>query len=114
MECVEHKDTIPAAFVLGTIVGICSFGCTAGIYFSILTLLSASGLSYLKGVTYLVIYNAAFVVPLILILAAASNKRVIGAMGRLEYGEKELIKPAGGLIMIAIGLFIIYGGGILH
>lgn len=110
---LEHKATLPAAFILGVIVGVCSFGCTAGIYFSILTLLSASGLSYLKGVAYLTLYNAAFVVPLIAILAAASNKRVIGAIGRLEYGEKELIKLAGGLIMIAIGLFIIYGG-ILH
>lgn len=113
IEHLEHKATLPAAFVLGVIVGVCSFGCTAGIYFSILTLLSASGLSYLKGVAYLVLYNAAFVVPLIAILAAASNKRVIGTIGRLEYGEKELIKLAGGLIMIAIGLLIIYGG-ILH
>lgn len=78
-----------------------------------IVLLSASGLSYLKGVAYLALYNAAFVVPLIAILAAASNRRVIGAIGRLEYGEKELIKLAGGLIMIAIGLFIIYGG-IIH
>ncbi len=113
IEHLEHKATLPAAFVLGVIVGVCSFGCTAGIYFSILTLLSASGLSYLKGVAYLTLYNAAFVVPLIAILAAASNRRVVGAIGRLEYGEKELIKLAGGLIMIAIGLFIIYGG-ILH
>ncbi len=113
IEYLEHRATLPAAFVLGVIVGVCSFGCTAGIYFSILTLLSASGLSYFKGVAYLVLYNAAFVVPLIAILVAASNKRVIGAMGRLEYGEKELIKLGGGLIMIAIGLFIIYGG-ILH
>lgn len=113
IERLEHRATLPAAFVLGVIVGVCSFGCTAGIYFSILTLLSASGLSYLKGVAYLALYNAAFVVPLIAILAAASNRRVVGAMSRLEYGEKELIKLAGGLIMVAIGLFIIYGG-ILH
>ncbi len=105
-----EKASIPASFVLGIFVGICSFGCTAGIYISILGLLLTEPS---RGFFYLVMYNIMFIIPLIAILLIASNKRIVSKMEKLEQSEKDYVKLIAGFIMIALGLFILYGG-VLH
>jgi cytochrome c biogenesis protein CcdA/glutaredoxin len=100
-----HKSSIPSAFLLGLLVGVCSFGCTAGIYFSILGLLAVKA-TYMEGLMYLLLYNLTFVVPLIVILAIASSKHVVERIEKWEEKEKRLIKLIGGLVMIALGLVI--------
>lgn len=105
-----HRTSVPAAFIIGLIVGVCSFGCTAGIYFSILGLLIKNAIT---GIFYLVLYNLMFIIPLILILLIASNKKIVEKIESLEKSEKKYIKFVSGLIMIALGLFILYGG-VLH
>ncbi len=102
-----EKVSVPAAFLLGIFVGICSFGCTAGIYISILGLLISE---VSKGFFYLVLYNIMFIAPLIIILILASNKKVVGKIEKLEQSKKDLVKLTAGIIMILLGLFILYGG----
>ena len=105
-----EKASVPAAFVLGIFVGICSFGCTAGIYISILGLLITEAS---KGFFYLLLYNIMFIVPLIIILIISSNKNVVAKMEKLEQSKKDYVKLFAGIIMLALGLFILYGG-IMH
>src|SRR3989344_7601022 len=81
-----EKASVPAAFVLGIFVGICSFGCTAGIYISILGLLITEAS---KGFFYLLLYNIMFIVPLIIILIISSNKNVVAKMEKLEQSKKD-------------------------
>ncbi|MBI5065165.1 hypothetical protein HZA97_02910 [Candidatus Woesearchaeota archaeon] len=101
-----EKASAPAAFFLGIFVGICSFGCTAGIYISILGLLISE---VSKGFFYLVLYNVMFIVPLIIMLFLASNKKVVKKIEELEQSKKDLVKLIAGLIMILLGLFILFG-----
>ena len=101
------KATIPAAFLVGLIVGICSFGCTAGIYISIMSLLLVKS-SYLQGIGYLLLYNLMFIVPLIVILVIASNKKVVEKIEKLEKSEKHYIKLISGIIMILLALLILW------
>ena len=61
--------TLPAAFVLGVLVGIFELPCTGGIYLTILSLISNT-LTLSEGIPYLLLYNFIFVMPLILILIA--------------------------------------------
>ena len=105
-----QKSSVPAAFILGLFVGLCSFGCTAGIYFSVLGILLNNAVS---GFLYLVLYNLMFIIPLIIILILASNKRVVNRIEKLEMSSKGWVKIVSGLIMLAMGLFILYGG-VLH
>lgn len=105
-----HKASVPAAFLLGLFVGICSFGCTAGVYLSILGLLLSQPT---QGFFYLVMYNILFILPLIAILVFASSKRIVSRMEKWELSEKKYIKLIAGAVMIALGLFILYGG-VLH
>jgi cytochrome c biogenesis protein CcdA len=60
----------------GFLVGLCTFPCSGGIYIAIIGLL-ASQTTYLRGVSYLGLYNLAFIAPLLIILAGVGNQRVM-------------------------------------
>ena len=102
-----HNASVPAALIVGILVGICSFGCTAGIYISILGLLLTKA-TYAKGFAYLLMYNILFILPLIAILLASSNKAVIERMERLEASEKRWIKLIAGIVMLIMAAIIAY------
>jgi len=102
-----HKSTLPAAFIVGIIVGICSFGCTAGIYISIISLLLLKA-TYVLGFVYLILYNLMFILPLIIILFIASNKKIIQKLENIESKEKHYLKLIAGIIMILLALLILY------
>src|SRR3990167_7331103 len=72
-----ERGSVPAVFMLGVLVGICEFPCTGGPYLAVLGLLHDSS-TYLTGLGYLVLYNLMFVLPLVVILAIASDKALLG------------------------------------
>src|SRR3989344_5594409 len=71
-----EKGSVPTAFVLGGLVGLCEFPCTGGPYLMVLGLLHDQ-VTYLNGLGYLLFYNLIFVSPLIVILLIASEKKVL-------------------------------------
>ncbi|MBR9691064.1 hypothetical protein GOV08_05265 [Candidatus Woesearchaeota archaeon] len=99
-----QKSSVPASFVLGLLVGTCSFGCTAGIYFSILALIATQTT---KGVFYLMTYNLMFILPLIVILIVSSNKQAVKKMQQWQRSESKIIKLIGGIVMVLIGLYLL-------
>jgi cytochrome c biogenesis protein CcdA len=101
-----HKATIPAAFVLGFLVGLCTFPCSGGIYVAIVGLLAAKT-TYMKGMLYLVAYNIMFVMPLVIILIAASSKGMTDRLSRWERSHSKIVKLVSGIVMIALALAIL-------
>src|SRR3989344_4059676 len=102
-----EKATIPAVFLVGLLVGICSFGCTAGIYLSILSLLLVKT-QYIQGLLYLLLYNLMFILPLIVVLAITANKKVVKKLENLEAKESSYLKLVSGIIMIVLALVILW------
>lgn len=104
--------TLPAAFVLGVLVGIFELPCTGGIYLAILSLMSST-MTLSEGIPYLLLYNLIFILPLILILLVV----VLGIppervhTWRLE--NRRMLRFAIGLAMILVGILIIVGPGLL-
>jgi len=101
-----HKATLPAAFILGILVGLCTFPCSGGIYVAVVTLLAAQA-TYFKGLGYLLIYNLMFVVPLLIILFGAANKYVTDKMTTWEQSKAKSMRLWSGLAMIILGLVIL-------
>jgi len=101
-----HKATLPSAFILGFFVGLCTFPCSGGIYVAIIGLL-VSQTTYTAGIIYLILYNIMFVMPLVLILLALSNKRALETFSKYEQSKVPLIKISGAVIMIALGVIIL-------
>ena len=61
-----NKASIPTAFALGILVGLCEFPCTGGPYLMVLGLLHDQ-VTYYKGLGYLLLYNLIFILPLVII-----------------------------------------------
>jgi cytochrome c biogenesis protein CcdA len=101
-----HKATIPAALVLGILVGLCVFPCSGAIYVAIIGLLSAK-VAYLHAITYLLLYNIMFVLPLIGILLATSNKYATKKMTEWEQSKSKAMHLLSGVIMVVLGLVIL-------
>ncbi len=100
------RATFPAAGVGGFLIGLCTFPCSGGIYVAIVGLLAARA-TYLQGVGYLGLYNLAFVLPLLLILAGVGNRRVMHRIRLVEQSSRRWVRLATGLGMIAVGLIIL-------
>src|SRR3989344_1204123 len=103
---VMAKASVPAAFILGGLVGLCEFPCTGGPYLMILGLLHDQ-VPYFSGLGYLFLYNLIFVLPLVIILALASQKSLLDRIEDWQNRRKKLMRRAGGLAMVALGLIIL-------
>ena len=101
-----HKITIPSVFLVGFLVGLCTFPCSGGIYVAIIGLLSAKT-TYINGMYYLLFYNFMFVLPLIITLFFLINRRVLGQISRWEASNKRVIKLVMGIVMIIIAIIIL-------
>lgn len=97
--------SVPTAFLLGGLVGLCEFPCTGGPYLMVLGLLHDQA-TYYTGVGYLILYNVIFVLPLVLILLFASNESLLGKVQAWQQRRKQAMRLGGGAAMIALGLFI--------
>ena len=104
-----HKSTIPSAFIVGLMVGFIEFPCTGGIYLAILGML-ACRTTFTQGFIYLLIYNVAFVLPLIIILVVSLNKRFVEKMRTWQLSKEKPMRLIMGLIMISIGVFLLFTG----
>ncbi len=101
-----YKATLPASFIGGFIVGLCTFPCSGGIYVAIIGLL-ASSQTYLSGFGWMIWYNLIFVLPLIIMLILASSARATDHLQRWERSEAKLTKVIIGITMIALGVIIL-------
>jgi len=101
-----HKATIPAAIVLGVLVGISEFPCSGAVYLAIIGYLQAKE-SFASGIFYLLIYNLIFVAPLLIIYFAASNRIATEKMINWQerFGRRMHLLLAALMILLGIILF---------
>ncbi len=100
------KATVPASFISGIIVGLCTFPCSGGIYVAVVSMLTTQS-TFVKGVWYMVVYNVAFVIPLIGILLAVGNKKSVEKIEVWQKEKSDLFTLISGFVMIALGVVIL-------
>ena len=103
-ELMEH-GSMGMAFLLGAFVGLCEFPCTGGPYLMVLGLLHDQA-TYLKGLSYLILYNLIFVAPLVVILFIASNKALLDKVQTWQQQERKDMRIWAGMAMILLGVLI--------
>ncbi len=101
-----YKGTLPASFIGGFVVGLCTFPCSGGIYVAIIGLL-ASSQTYMRGFGWMIWYNLIFVAPLIIMLILASSPRATEHLYKWERSNAKFTKILIGLTMIAVGAIIL-------
>lgn len=106
---IAYKASIPAAIALGVLVGITEFPCSGAVYLTIVAYLQAKE-TLLSGTIYLAIYNLMFILPLVIIYLAASNRivveKIINAQERL--GRRMHLVLAGLMIALGAALLIFF------
>lgn len=105
MATLMARASLPAAFFLGALVGLCEFPCTGGPYLMVLGLLHDQQ-TFATGFWYLVWYNVLFVLPLVAVLALASDAMLLGKLQEWRRENLRRTRIVGGLIMVALGLLI--------
>ncbi len=100
-----EKATLPAALLLGFVVGLFEFPCTGGPYLFVLGLLHDES-NFLKGLVYLLFYNLVFVLPLIVILAISVNKKVLQVVDNIRRAETKKARIWLALAMIFLGSLV--------
>ncbi|MEK7506537.1 MAG: cytochrome c biogenesis protein CcdA, partial [Patescibacteria group bacterium] len=95
-----EKASLPTAFFLGGLVGLCEFPCTGGPYLMVLGLLHDQQ-TYIRGLGYLILYNIIFVLPLVIILLIASQQSLLAKVEEWKKQETGKMRLWGGLAMVA-------------
>lgn len=106
MSELAEKASLPSAFLLGTLVGLCEFPCTGGPYLMVLGFLHDKE-TYIRGLGYLILYNLIFILPLVIILLLAGNKRLALKIQEKHQKDKRFLRLWGGIGMVILGLFIL-------
>jgi cytochrome c biogenesis protein CcdA len=100
-----EKATVPTAFLLGLLVGICEFPCTGGPYLMVIGMLHDQS-TYIQGALYLLLYNLLFVLPLVVVLMIAGDKTMLEKVQRWRSSRLKHSRLIGGVILIVIGVLI--------
>lgn len=98
-----RQTTVGAAFVGGVIIGLCTVPCGGGMYLATLGLLAAVP-ERATSLALLALYNVAFVLPLALLVLAASSRSVLTAVSRWHVRNRSQFKLYLGLAVAAAGL----------
>jgi cytochrome c-type biogenesis protein len=101
MQKAMERGGLAGMLIAGVLVGICTVPCSGAIYLQIVAVLHASG-GGLTGIALLALYNIAFIVPLLILLLAVSNRRVLGKLGRWNRANSPWIKAGLALAVIAM------------
>lgn len=102
-----EKGSLPSAFVLGGLVGLCEFPCTGGPYLMVLGLLHDQT-THTAGLGYLMLYNVLFILPLVIILLIAGEKTLVEKLQDWKQRETGTMRFGGGIAMIALGTSIFF------
>ena len=107
MQQAMQRGGLAGMLIAGVLVGICTVPCSGAIYLQIVAVLHASG-GGLTGLALLALYNIAFIVPLLILLFAVSNRRVLGKLGRWNRANSPWIKAglALAVILMSFGLMV--------
>jgi cytochrome c-type biogenesis protein len=105
MAGLMQKASLPSAFALGGLVGLCEFPCSGGPYLAVIGLLH-DGSTHAAGLGYLFLYNVIFVLPLVVILLVASDRAVLEKADAWKKRNTGAMRLWGGQAMVLLGLLI--------
>jgi cytochrome c biogenesis protein CcdA len=104
IEKILSKGTLPGIILLGVLVSLFELPCTGGIYLGILTLMS---INKTFAISYLLIYNLIFILPLIFLSFIIYKGTKPGKLQEWVIRNKYLMKIASGIVLIALGIYIL-------
>ncbi len=103
MHRAMERGGLAGMLIAGVLVGICTVPCSGAIYLDIVALLHASG-GGVTGLALLALYNLAYIAPLVALLLAVSDRRVLGQLGRWNRANSPWVKAGLAVAVVAMSL----------
>ncbi|HAM54860.1 MAG TPA: hypothetical protein DDZ42_19710 [Candidatus Rokubacteria bacterium] len=102
-----QRATVPALVGGGVLIGLCTVPCSGAIYLAILALLAAQP-SAIVGFGYLTLYNVMFVLPLVVVLLAASARPALNRLAHwnLHHGARVRLVLGGGTVLLGFVILV--------
>ncbi len=95
-----------AALISGFVIGLCTIPCSGAIYMAVLVILNTKFQSVMYPI--LLVYNIGFVLPVIILTLAISNKKILTYVSQDFLKSKSLIRLILSIVTILLGLITIY------
>jgi cytochrome c biogenesis protein CcdA len=95
-----------ALFAGGVLIGLCTVPCSGAVYLGVVALLGATG-TFAAGLGGLVLYNVAYIVPLVGLLFMASRPGLIRVINRWHLQHSSGTKALLALVVLALGFSIL-------
>ncbi len=103
---IDGAASMATMFGLGALISLCTVPCSGAVYIAIISLLALQD-SFVLSYGYLLIYNVMFILPLVVILLAASSRMGLRRMARWNLHHRDGIKLALGGGVVLLGLVIL-------
>jgi cytochrome c biogenesis protein CcdA len=101
-----QRATLPALVAGGFLIGLCTVPCSGAVYLGVLSLLALQPTALL-GYGYLLLYNVVFILPLVVVLIAASARPTLQRLARWNLHHKQWLRLGMGSGVAAMGLLIL-------
>lgn len=105
MADLMNRGSLPTALAMGILVGLCEFPCTGGPYLAVLGLLHDQA-TFFKGLSFLALYNLIFVLPLVVTLFIAADRKLIDKVQVWQKAQKGKERLIAGILMVGLGIVI--------
>ena len=101
------RQTSPVAlFGGGVLIGLCTVPCSGAVYLGVVALLGTSG-TFAAGLGGLVLYNLAYITPLVVLLVLASRPGLIRVVNRWHLEHAGGTKLVLAIVVLALGFAIL-------
>ncbi len=101
------RQTSPVAlFGGGVLIGLCTVPCSGAVYLGVVALLGASG-TVGAGLGGLVLYNLAYITPLVVLLVLASRPGLIRVVNRWHLEHASGTRLVLAIVVLALGFAIL-------
>jgi cytochrome c biogenesis protein CcdA len=90
----------------GVLIGLCTVPCSGAVYLGVVAMLGASG-TVGAGLGGLVLYNLAYITPLVALLVLASRPRLIRVINRWHLAHAGGTKVVLAIVVLALGFAIL-------
>jgi len=105
-EKMGKKNLFIAAVVSGFFISLSEFICTGQIYLPTLIFVSRVPELRIRAILYLIIYNIAFIIPLVIVFVATYKGMRSSAINKFWRNKVKFVKLATSFFFVFLGLFI--------
>lgn len=107
-EKMGKKNLFIAAVVSGFFISLSEFICTGQIYLPTLIFVSRVPELRIRAILYLIIYNIAFIIPLVIVFVGTYKGMRSSAINKFWKNKVKFVKLATSFFFIFLGLFITF------